>query len=112
VFSFKYSPRPKTAAGDWPDDVPEDEKARRLSELQGRQRKIQMRRNQALVGREFEVLVEGYQSRLGQAVGRTTSNRVVNFPGQPGWNGRYMNVRVTAGGPNSLVGETSAPRGA
>jgi tRNA-2-methylthio-N6-dimethylallyladenosine synthase len=112
VFSFKYSPRPKTAAGDWPDDVPEDEKGRRLSELQERQRQIQLRRNQALVGREFEVLVEGYQSRLGQAVGRTTSNRVVNFPGEPGWNGRYMNVRVTAAGPNSLVGETSTPSGA
>ena len=38
VFSFKYSPRPKTAAGDWPDDVPEDEKGRRLGELQERQR--------------------------------------------------------------------------
>jgi tRNA-2-methylthio-N6-dimethylallyladenosine synthase len=110
VFSFKYSPRPKTAAGDWPDDVPEDEKGRRLGELQERQRQIQLRRNQELVGREFEVLVEGYQSRLGQAVGRTTSNRVVNFHGEPGWNGRYMNVRVTAAGPNSLVGETSTPR--
>lgn len=106
VFSFKYSPRPKTPAGGWPDDVPEDEKGRRLSELQERQRQIQLRRNQALVGREFEVLVEGYQAKLGQAVGRTTSNRVVNFPGEPGWNGRYMKVRVTAAGPNSLVGES------
>jgi tRNA-2-methylthio-N6-dimethylallyladenosine synthase len=105
VFSFKYSPRPKTPAGDWTDDVPEEEKGQRLSELQERQRQIQLRRNQALVGREFEVLVEGYQPKLGQAVGRTTSNRVVNFHGEPGWKGRYMNVRVTAAGPNSLVGE-------
>jgi tRNA A37 methylthiotransferase MiaB len=42
---------------------------------------------------------------LGQAVGRTTSNRIVNFPGEPSWAGRYMKVRVTASGPNSLVGE-------
>ena len=108
VFSFKYSPRPKTPAGDWPDDVAEEEKGRRLMELQERQRHIQLRRNQALVGGEFEVLVEGYQPRLGQAVGRTTSNRVVNFPGEPGWNGRYLKVRVTAAGPNSLVGECLA----
>src|SRR5215469_7622305 len=37
VFSFKYSPRPKTPAGGWPDDVPEEEKGRRLIELQERQ---------------------------------------------------------------------------
>ena len=104
IFSFKYSPRPRTAAGGWPDTVPEEEKARRLAELQDRQRDIQVRRNQALIGREFEVLVEGFQPRLGQAIGRTTSNRVINFPGDPDWAGRYMAVRVTAAGPNSLVG--------
>lgn len=104
VFSFKYSPRPKTAAGAWADSVPEEEKGRRLAILQERQREIQLRRNQAAVGLEFEVLVEGYQPRLGQAVGRTTSNRLVNFPGEPGWVGQYMTVRVTAAGPNSLVG--------
>ena len=105
VFSFKYSPRPSTAARDWRDDVSDEEKSRRLSDLQERQRQIQLRRNQALVGRELEVLVEGYQSRLGQAVGRTTSNRVVNFAGEPEWVGRYLSVRITSAGPNSLVGE-------
>jgi len=105
VFSFKYSPRPIAPAGQWPDDVPEEEKTRRLAVLQERQRQIQLRRNQALVGREFEVLVEGYQPRLQQSVGRTTSNRTVNFAGSPDWVGRYMNVRITAAGPNSLVGE-------
>ncbi len=104
IFSFKYSPRPNTAAGRWPDDVPEEEKGRRLTLLQDRQRGIQLRRNAALVGQQFEVLVEGYQSRLAQAVGRTTSNRVINFPGDAGWVGEYLTVRVTAAGPNSLVG--------
>jgi len=84
--------------------VPEEEKGRRLSVLQERQREIQLRRNQDAAGREFEVLVEGFQPKLQQAVGRTTSNRVINFPGEPGWIGRYLNVRVTAAGPNSLVG--------
>ncbi|MGH9342576.1 MAG: tRNA (N6-isopentenyl adenosine(37)-C2)-methylthiotransferase MiaB [Terriglobia bacterium] len=104
VFAFKYSPRPNTVAGRREDSVPEDEKARRLALLQERQREIQLRRNQALVGREFEVLVEGYQPKLGQSVGRTTSNHVVNFPGQAGWMGQYMNVQVTSAGPNSLTG--------
>ncbi|MBZ5515742.1 MAG: TRAM domain-containing protein, partial [Acidobacteriia bacterium] len=62
------------------------------------------RRNQADVGQDFAVLVESFQPRLAQAVGRTTSNRVVNFPGAPAWFGRYVRVRVTAAGPNSLVG--------
>lgn len=104
VFSFKYSPRPNTAAAGFFDTVSEEEKGRRLAVLQEHQRKIQQRRNEALIGRLFEVLVEGFQSRLGQAVGRTTSNRIVNFPGKPEWLGRYVNVRVTAAGPNSLVG--------
>ena len=105
VFSFKYSPRPKTSAGQWEDSVPEDEKGRRLAILQARQREIQIERNRACVGQIFEVLVEGFQPRLGQAVGRTTSNRIINFSGKSAWVGSYMNVRVTASGPNSLVGE-------
>jgi tRNA-2-methylthio-N6-dimethylallyladenosine synthase len=105
VFSFKYSPRPITAAGSWRDDVPDEEKGRRLNALQERQRQIQLDRNRTLVGREFEVLVEGFHPKLGQAVGRTTSNRVVNFAGDPGWVGRYLSVRVISAGPNSLVGE-------
>jgi tRNA A37 methylthiotransferase MiaB len=68
------------------------------------QRQIQLRRYQALVGQTFEVLVEGYQARLGQCVGRTTSNRVLNFSGEPADVGCYRQVRVTSSGPNSLVG--------
>jgi tRNA-2-methylthio-N6-dimethylallyladenosine synthase len=104
VFSFKYSPRPNTAAREWTDDVPEEEKGRRLSVLQERQREIQLRRNQSAVAREFEVLVEGFQPRLQQAIGRTTNNRVVNFPGESDWLGKYLRVRVTSAGSNSLIG--------
>lgn len=104
VFSFKYSPRPNTRAGRWENSVPEEEKGRRLAALQERQRQIQLRRNQALIGQELDVLVEAFQPRLGQSVGRTSSNRIVNFPGEAAWAGRYMKVCVTAAGPNSLVG--------
>ncbi len=104
VFSFKFSPRPNTAALEFADTVAEEEKGRRLAILQEAQRQIQLRRNQELVGQTLEVLVEGYQPRLGQAIGRTTSNRVLNFPGEPADVGGYRQVRVTAAGPNSLVG--------
>jgi tRNA-2-methylthio-N6-dimethylallyladenosine synthase len=105
VFAFKYSPRPKTTAGGMSDSVADDEKSERLAAIQERQRQIQLRRYQALVGREFEVLVESFQPRLGQVVARTSSNRIVNFRGTPDWVGKYMQVRATSAGPNSLVGE-------
>jgi len=104
VFSFKYSPRPNTPAEGSGDAIAEEEKGRRLAQLQEVQRQIQVRRNQALLGESFEVLVEGYQARLGQAVGRSTTNRVINFPGSPEDIGRYLTVKVTSAGPNSLVG--------
>jgi len=104
VFSFKYSPRPNTLAQANGDNIEEEEKGRRLAELQELQRQIQLRRNQALLGETFEVLVEGYQARLGQAVGRATTNRVINFPGSSEDIGRYLALKVTGAGPNSLVG--------
>jgi tRNA-2-methylthio-N6-dimethylallyladenosine synthase len=109
VFSFKYSERTGTAAAGCTDAVPEEERSRRLALLQEVQRQIQLRRNHALIGREFEVLSEAYQPRLGQVVGRTTSNRVINFPGTPADVGHYLIVRVTSAGPNSLVGVGVAP---
>jgi tRNA-2-methylthio-N6-dimethylallyladenosine synthase len=108
VFSFTYSPRPNTSASSMPDAVPEEEKRKRLAILLERQRQIQLARNETLVGREYEVLVDAYHAARGQWGGRTTSNRVVNFV-SPRENllGEYVSVRVTRVGPNSLVGEAT-----
>lgn len=105
TFAFKFSPRPNTAAQDMPDAVPEEEKSRRLQVLQDKQRQIQTIRNEVLAGQEFEVLVDN-SHREGQWVGRTTSNKTINFA-SPASNllGEYVRVRVTKPGPNSLVGE-------
>ncbi len=109
IFSFKYSQRPNTPALDLDGQVPEEEKARRLSILQEKQRGIQIRRNAALVGGTEQVLVEGYNKATGQWIGRTSQNRVLNFfhraNGVP-LNGRYLDVLVTRAGPNSLAGES------
>ena len=105
VFAFTFSPRPNTIALGYADTVAEEEKSRRLLVLQEAQRQLQLRRNQALLGQTLEVLVEGYQPRLGQAVGRTTTNKVLNFAGAPEDVGTYRQVRVTAASPNSLAGE-------
>ena len=111
VFSFKYSPRPNTGAIGLPDPVAPEVQSRRLAELQEKQRAIQWLRNQALVGGEEEVLVEGRNPALNQWIGRTSQNRVVNFtvPGpQAGATdllGSYGRIRIDRAGPNSLVGE-------
>ena len=110
LFSFKYSPRPNTAALSMSDQIPEEEKTRRLTIVQERQRAIQIRRNSAAIGAVREVLVEGMNQALGQWIGRTSQNRTLNFThdnyGAETLIGQYLNVRVTRAGPNSLVGES------
>ena len=110
LFSFKYSPRPNTASLAMPDRVPEEEKQRRLVTLQEKQRAIQIRRNAEMIGAIREVLVEGRHDALGQWIGRTSDNRTLNFThaadGAESLVGRYLPVRVTRSGPNSLVGES------
>lgn len=108
LFSFKYSPRPNTAALTLDQAVEETEKGRRLTILQEKQRAIQLRRNSALIGSIQEVMVEGFNQATGQWIGRTSQNRTLNFTHacpaavEPG---RYLDVLVTRAGPNSLVGE-------
>ena len=109
LFSFKYSPRPNTAALKMENAVPEEEKQRRLIVLQEKQRAIQIQRNAELIGGIQEVMVEGRNQALGQWIGRTTSNRTLNFTHSSAQElsaGQYLNVRVTRSGPNSLVGES------
>ncbi len=106
VYAFQYSPRPNTDAQHMSDAIPEEEKGRRLALVQERQREIQIRRNDALIGTEFEVLVDGASRKEGQWSGRSSSNRILNFSSpQPGLLGQYVQVRVTRAAPNSLVGE-------
>jgi tRNA-2-methylthio-N6-dimethylallyladenosine synthase len=110
IFSFKYSPRPNTAALSMPNAIAEEEKQRRLAVVQEKQRAIQMRINAQRIGAIQEVLVEGRQQSLGQWIGRTSDNRTLNFT-YPDTNGatlvgKYLSVRVTRSGPNSLVGES------
>jgi tRNA-2-methylthio-N6-dimethylallyladenosine synthase len=107
MFSFKYSERPNThAAKRLKDDVPEEEKGRRLTELQELQKAIQWGIHRAAVGRVYDVLVDSRsRRRTYELAGRTTGNTVVNLPGQPEWIGRTVSVKVLRGGPHSLWGE-------
>jgi tRNA-2-methylthio-N6-dimethylallyladenosine synthase len=111
IFSFKYSQRPNTAALKMEDHIPEEEKTRRLTIVQEYQRAIQIRHNAALIGEVEEVNVECRHESLGLWMGRTSRNRTLSFTHagpetQTELVGKYLNVRVTRGGPNSLAGES------
>ncbi len=105
VFSFRYSPRPLTAAAAVDDDVPLEVKRRRLVELQALQRSIQIEANRSYLGREIRVLGAGPSPKgAGRFSGRTEGNLVVNFDAASDPTGRFVTVRVTGSGPYSLHG--------
>jgi len=82
AFMFAYSPRHTTQAWDWADDVPAEVKQRRLAELIALQNEIGRDKNRRMVGRTFEVLVEGVSDKdATRLMGRTRTNKLVLFPG-------------------------------
>jgi tRNA-2-methylthio-N6-dimethylallyladenosine synthase len=105
AFSFKYSPRPHTAAAALPDQTPEAVKIERLSRLQALQDELTLAAHRRLVGRVQEVLVEGQSKRsAAQLCGRLRTNQVVNFSGSPQLAGRLVMVELTEAHPHSLKG--------
>jgi tRNA-2-methylthio-N6-dimethylallyladenosine synthase len=111
VFAFVYSPRPGTASARWGSEtaVPPEAASERLQRLLALQEELQSGMNRELVGRRFEVLIEGHD-RQGQGRGRTPCNRIVHIRDEardlsPG---SYVSVRITRGLPNSLIGELAS----
>jgi tRNA-2-methylthio-N6-dimethylallyladenosine synthase len=98
-----YSPRPGTvAATEMLDDVPREEKRRRLHEVELLQKQIATTINARYLGRTVEVLVEG--TARGRWYGRTRTNKLVHFPGDAALAGRLVDVEVTATEPWFLAG--------
>ncbi|MEA4935240.1 MAG: tRNA (N6-isopentenyl adenosine(37)-C2)-methylthiotransferase MiaB [Paludibacter sp.] len=107
AFMFKYSERPGTiAAKKLPDNVPEEVKIRRLNEIIALQNEISNQSNQNDIGKEFEVLVEGFSKRSKeQLFGRTSQNKVVIFPREGRRIGEYIKVRIQSASSATLFGE-------
>ncbi len=106
IFSFKYSPRPPTLASKFSGEIPEEEKSRRLRLLQAIQKQITLEKNQGIVGKEEEILVEGQSKRAPDwLTGRTRTNRIVNFPGEENLAGQLVPVEITEAYQNSLKAE-------
>ncbi|MEX1140011.1 MAG: tRNA (N6-isopentenyl adenosine(37)-C2)-methylthiotransferase MiaB [Bacteroidota bacterium] len=105
AFTFKYSPRTNTKAWHMGDSVPEETKVRRLSEIIELQRAISFRRNQALIGTEEEILVEGPSKKSSDdLVGRTDTNKMVVFSEGGVRAGEYRRVRIERANSATLFG--------
>jgi tRNA-2-methylthio-N6-dimethylallyladenosine synthase len=96
AYMFKYSERPKTLAErKYEDDVPEAVKSARLTEIIDKQQAHSLLRNQAAVGKTYEVLVEGTSKRSEEHLyGRNSQNAVIIFPKGNLKKGDYVYVKV------------------
>ena len=94
-YMFKYSERPNTPAARLEDDISEEIKQRRLSEIIDKQMKHSLIRSQEKLGNTYEVLVEGKSKKSDDFLyGRTTYNSVVIFPKDNHNIGDFVMVKI------------------
>lgn len=107
AYMFKYSERPGTlAARTMKDDVPEEEKVRRLNEMIALQGQLSLESNRRDIGKTFEVLVEGYSKRSReQMAGRTSQNKMVVFDKGDAKIGDTVRVKIEEASGATLTGK-------
>ncbi len=107
AYMYKYSERPKTLAErKFEDDVPEEVKSKRLTEVIDLQAQHSMKSNQSFVGKIKEVLVEGPSKRnSAEYCGRISENTMVIFPNRNFEPGDYVQVKITDATSATLRGE-------
>ena len=107
AFMFKYSERPGTYAHKHlPDNIPEEEKVRRLNEIIALQTQLSLESNQREIGKTVEVLVEGFSKRSHDDMyGRTGQYKTVVFPRTDQKVGDIVHVRVLEASAATLRGE-------
>lgn len=107
AFMFQYSMRPNTyAARHFEDDVPLQEKTRRLNEIIELQNKHSFESNKKDIGKIFEVLIEGTSKKnKDELFGRTPGNKVCVFPALGHKAGEYVHVKVTGCTSATLLSE-------
>lgn len=104
TFSFKYSPRPGTAAAISMHQVREEEKDARLQALQALLREQQDQFNQNTVGRTIPILFVGKGRKQGQITGKSPYLQAVHIQGDTSLIGRECQVRIDKSLTNSLSG--------
>jgi tRNA-2-methylthio-N6-dimethylallyladenosine synthase len=107
AYMFKYSERPQTkAARKYRDDIPEETKSARLSEMIALQNKLSVQSKKGDIGKAYEVLIEGFSKRSADFMsGRTSHNKVVVFPFTKQKKGEYTNVLIERTTSATLIGK-------
>lgn len=99
-----YSPRPRTPAGMFKDQVDEETKDRRLQELNRVVREVALQQNRRHLGTLQQVMVESYDEKRGNLKGRSRGNKIVHFEGNPRLIGQFVDVKIFDVTPNTLRG--------
>lgn len=109
AFMFKYSERPDTtAAKKYEDDVSEEVKSRRLTEIINLQRSLSHESNLRDIGKTFEILVEGTSKKSDEELfGRNSQNKVAVFPRKDYKIGDYVKVKINSCTTATLIGESA-----
>jgi tRNA-2-methylthio-N6-dimethylallyladenosine synthase len=95
AFTFIYSPRAGTRAAGMEDRITMDDKKKWFRQLLEIQNTISFEENNKLIGRRFEVLVEGNSSKNNTLLeGRMENNTIVNFEGESNLTGKIIPVIV------------------
>ncbi len=108
AYMFKYSERPGTlAAKRYADDIPEEVKQKRLTEIVAKQQEYSFYRAQARIGKIEKVLIEGFSKKSkNDYCGRSDQNAMVIFPVGEGYKpGQYVNVLVERTTTATLIGK-------
>lgn len=106
-YMFSYSERPGTlAARKYTDDIDEDTKKSRLSEIIALQRQLSAEHNARDVGKTFKVLIEGDSRKSDlEFKGRNSQNKMIVFPKTSGLKpGNYVNVFIESSNSATLIG--------
>ena len=106
AFTYAYSPREGTAAAGLNDNIPHDEKIRRLNELITVQREIISERRRERIGRTEQIIVECVNDKnSNDVVGKNILGQTVIFPGDASDPGTMLNVRITGVKGATLLGD-------
>jgi len=108
-----YSPRPGAASSHWADDVPREEKSRRLHVLNEELQRTSGEYTRGMIGKDWRVLVEGPDRKPGFLAGRTEGRIPVRFASaDTSLVGRFVTVTVSSAAPLSVEGELVPARSA
>jgi tRNA-2-methylthio-N6-dimethylallyladenosine synthase len=108
-----YSPRPGARSSRWEDDIPHDEKKRRLHELSVELKTMSLAYNTGLVGDTVRVLTTGHDRKTGFLAGKTEGRIIVRFPTEDrSLIGTFVDVHITSAADMSVEGKLVETRAA